>query len=341
MLISLVSLTTHAIPEKTMFKMDYEVQIGAYKLKGIESVTVESSADLLADQCKIMIPSMAYNKAYDVEKKIKRGDVVTVKLGYDSNLHTEFKGYLKAIHPNAPMKLECEDSIYLFRKEIKDKQFKKTNAVAILQYVIDQINPQLTGTKMKLVTDLSGLQFDTFTIVRANGYEVLEKLKSETGLAIYCRDNELHCHLLYTKKRGDVTYNFTKNLEDSDDLEYVRAQDVKVLVKVVGRTKKGATVEVEVGEKGGDVRTFQKPTISDKATLETVGREELKKLSFDGYKGAVKGWLLPVCEFGYSARLIDVDYPEREGRYYVNAVKTEFSSSGGRRTVTLGVKVSV
>ncbi|GAB3734917.1 hypothetical protein [Spirosoma lituiforme] len=339
-LFCLVILSKVKCTPPPMFKMDYDIQIGKVKLKGIESVTVDSSADLLSDQCKITLPGMAYNKAYDLEKVVKRGDAVTVKLGYDGNLHTEFKGYLKSIHPNTPMKLECEDSIYLFRKPIKDKQFKKTTAIDILQYVISQINPQLTGHKMKLVTDLSGLQFDSFTIVRANGYEVLEKIKSETGVAIYCRNDELHCHLLYTQKRGDVTYDFAKNLEESDGLEYVRAEDVKVLVKVVGRTKKGANIEVEVGEKGGDVRTFQKPTISDKATLEAVGKEELKKLSFDGYKGAVKGWLIPVCEIGYSAKLIDKDYPEREGRYYVNAVKTEFSSSGGRRTVTLGIKVS-
>ena len=342
LMIGLASLTTNAAPPNPMFTMNYEVQIGTAKLKGIESITIDSSADLLSDQCKIALPGMAYNKAYDVERAIKRGDAVTVRLGYDGQLHTEFQGYLKSIHPNTPMTLECEDSAYLFRKSIKDKQFKKTTAVAILQYVVDQVNAQLKPTeKMSLVTELDGMQFDTFTIVRSNGYEVLDKLKQETGLAIYCRGNELHCHLLYTKKTGDVTYDFARNLEESDGLEYVSAEDVKVLVKMVGKTKKGATIEVEVGEKGGDVRTFQRPSVSDKTTLETIGKEELKKLSFDGYKGAVKGWLIPVCEFGYSAKLIDPDYPTREGRYYVTAVKTEFSASGGRRTVTLGVKVSV
>lgn len=325
-----------------MFKMDYDIRIGSKKLQGVESVTIDSSADLLSDQCAIRVPAMAYNKAFDVEKLIKRGDAVTVKLGYNGKLVTEFTGYLKSIHPNAPMKLECEDSIYLFRKPIKDKQFKKTTAVEILNYIVSQINSQIAASqKMKLVTDLSGMQFDKFTIVRANGYEVLDKLKQETGLAIYCRGNELHCHLLYTKKTGDVTYDFSKNIEESDGLEYVRADDVKIRVKCIGRTKKGANIEVEVGEAGGDVRTFQKPTISDKATLETIAKQELKKLSFDGYKGAIKTWLIPDCEIGYSAKIIDKDYPEREGRYYVTGVKTEFSSSGGRRTVTLGVKVSV
>ncbi len=327
-------------PPIDMLKMDFEVTIGSLKLKGLESVTVESSADLLSDICSITLPGAQYNKAYDIEGKIKRGDTVSVKLGYNGQLHQEFSGYLKSIHPNTPMKLECEDSAYLFRKSIADKQFKKTTAVDVLKYVVDQVNKQ-NSKQIKLVTDLSGMQFDSFTIVRSNGYQVLEKLKQETGLGIYCRGNELHCHLLYTEKRGAVTYDFAKNIEDTDDLEYVRAADKVVQVKVIGRTKKGANVEATAGEAGGDVRTYQRPTISDKATLGKIADQELKKLSFDGYKGAVKGWLIPVCEIGYSAKLIDTEYPERQGSYYVNAVKTEFSKSGGVRTVTLGVKVSV
>ena len=323
-----------------MLKMCFEIQIGSVRLLGVESVSVESSVDLLADQATIQVPGMVFNKAYDIESKIKRGDKVVVKLGYDDDLHTEFTGYLKTIQPNSPLKLECEDSIYLFRRPVKDKAFTKTNVKVLLQYVLDQVNASLQPEqKMRLVTDLSGLQFDKFTLLRASGFEALEKLKQETGIAIYCRGNELHAHLRYTEKRGDVTYDFARNVEQSDGLEYVKATDLKYRVKVVGRTQKGANVEVEVGEPGGDLRTFQRPTISDKATLEKVAKEELKKLSYDGYKGAIKGWLIPVCEIGYSAKLVDQEYPERSGTYFVNSVKTEFSSSGGRRTVTLGLKL--
>jgi hypothetical protein len=332
--------TVTAKPASTMFKMDYEIEIGNVSLKGIESVTIESSVDSLVDRCTITVPGMIRNKAYQIEDKIKRGDKVAVKLGYDGNLQTEFVGYLRAVYPNNPMKLEFEDSIFLTRRDIKDKTFVKTNAVAILQYVVDELNKNLlVSQKFKLVTDMKGLQFDKFTILRANGFQVLDKLKQETGLAIYAKGNELHCHLKYTEKTGSVAYDFTRNVEESSDLQYVKKEDTKALVKVIGRTKKGANIEVEVGEKGGDVRTFQRPTISDKASLEIIAKEELKKLSFDGYRGSIKGWLLPICATGYTAKVVDPDYPERQGSYYVNAVKTEFSASGGRRTITLGVKV--
>lgn len=333
----LASLTTPASP---MFTMSSEVKIGPYEVRGFEAVTIEKSTEALADTATITVPGMAYNTALQVEDKIKRGDKVVIRLGYDGDLKTEFTGYLKSIHPNAPMKLECEDSIYLFRKPIKDKSFKKTTAKAILEYVVAQVNPQLKGDSVTLVTDVSGIQFDSFTIIRATAYEVLDKLKQETGCAIYCRGNDLHFHLAFTEKTGSAVYDFAKNVEVGSELEYVKAADKKVQIKVVGRSKKGATVEVEVGEKGGDSRTFQRPTVSDRATLEQIGKEELKKLSFDGYKGSIRAWLIPVVDTGYSARIIDSDYKEREGSYYVTGVKTEFSrSTGGRRTVSLGIKV--
>ncbi|WP_080058290.1 hypothetical protein [Spirosoma aerolatum] len=324
-----------------MFKMDYQIKIGGYSLQGLESVTVDSSADDLSDKCTIVVPAMSYNKGLAVEDKLKRGDVVSVMLGYNGNLYQEFTGYLKAIYPNAPMRLECEDAIYLFRKKIADKQFKKTTANEILAYVLSQINPQLSASqKMKLVASASGYQFDKFTIVRATGFEVLQKLKQDTGLGIYVRGNQLLCQGLYTERRGNAAYDFSRNIEASEGLEYVRREDRKVLVKMIGRTKKGVKVEVEVGESGGDMRTIQRPNVSSKETLELIGKNELTNQSFDGYRGAIKGWLVPTCEIGYTASVFDQDYPERNGKYYVKAVKTEFSSAGGRRTISLGIKVS-
>ena len=327
-----------------MFKMCFEVTIGAVKLRGIESISVDSSISLLSDQCTISLPSMAYNKAFDIESKVKRGDPVLVRLGYDDILQDEFKGYLRSIHPNSPMKLECEDAIYLFRKPIASKQFAKTSATVIARYIVDQINKQLPeAQKMRFITDVNtkGFEFDKFTIANANGVQALETLKEQTGYAIYCRGRELHMHLLYTEKRGNVNYDFTRNVEASEGLEYVKAEDIRTRVKIIGRSKKGKKVEAEAGEKGGNEIVIKLPTVIDKNALYKRANAELKKVCYDGYRGAIKGWLLPFCGIGYSAKVLDKDYPEREGIYFINAVKTEFSREGGRRTVSLGIRISV
>lgn len=335
-----ISVSAKPTPPDPMFQLSSEVRIGTYQVRGFEAITIERTVDQLADVATITLPSTVYNAALQVEDKIKRGDKVSIRLGYDDDRQTEFTGYLKSIHPNAPMRLECEDAIYLLRKPVKDKSLKKTNVKAILAYVVEQINGQLSEESVRLVSELDGLHFDSFTIIRSTGYEVLDKLKQETGCAIYMRGTDLHAHLAYTEKTGEVTYDFARNIEVGSDLEYVRVADRPMQITVVGRTKKGAHVEVKVGEKGGDSRTFQRPNVSDRVSLEIIGKEELKKLSFDGYKGTIRAWLAPMVTTGYSAKILDAEYPAREGTYYVSGVKTEFSASGGRRTVALGIKLS-
>jgi hypothetical protein len=326
-----------------MYNMVFEITIGIYKLyklSALERVSIERSQSLMSKSCRITVPGMIRGMSLDIEEKIKRGDEVTVKLGYDGVLKTEFTGYLKAIYQGSPMVIECEDSIYQTRRPIQSKVLKNVTVKEILEYVLSEINPKIK-TPFVLKTDVSGYKWDRFVIYDTTGYEVLDRLKKESGLMIYANGNEIHCHLAYTEKTGQCTYDFNKNIrEASKELKYVKAIDKKVLVKIEGRTPKGGTLEVEAGEKGGSVVTLDRPTINDRETLENIAKEELKRLSFDGYSGSIKGWLLPFCDVGFSAKIVDKDYPEREGIYYVTGTQVVFSKDGGVRTINLGVKLS-
>lgn len=327
--------------------MCHEIRIGNIKLQAIESVTVESSIDGLSDTCIITLPGSVFNQRLEFAEKIKRGDKVEVRLGYNEQLHTEFMGYVRTLNLTSPLKIECEDSAFLFRRPVKDKSFKKKTALDVLKYTIEQINLTLKpDEKLKLVSNLKGLQLDSFTIVNANGYEVLQKLKEEFGIGIYCRGKEVHCHLLYTEKRGYAVYDFAKNIEEGHNLEYVSAEERKVEVKVQGKVKRDGkskklkSMEVKAGKSGGNVITINRPGISDQKTLAAIARNNLKKYAYAGYEGSVRGWLWPICEIGYSVKLIDKEFPEREGVYFAKGVKTEFSRAGGVRTVGLGIKLS-
>lgn len=337
-LFALVLFTANLMAMPTL---TYDITIGNYKLSLLEKVTIETSQELLSDACNISLPGMVAGRAIQIEDKVKRGDIVTVKLGYDGDNIQEFKGYLKAIYPDTPMLLECEDSVYLFRKTVGNKILTKVGVKDILNYVLTDINKQVS-TPFKLVTDLSkdSYAWDKFTILNATGFEVLDKLRKESGLLIYVRGDELHCHLAYTQNTGRAIYDFAVNIESTNNLRYVSAKDEKVKVVVNGRTEKGAKLEVEQGEAGGDVITLQRPTISDKATLEAIAKEEVKRYTYDGYRGEIVGWLVPYCNTGYSVVIRDADYSDREGTYYVTGTKVEFSQNGGIRTVSLGAKIS-
>ena len=80
-----------------MYKMSWKISIGNYNLKMIESVNIKRSVESLADTATITLPATVFNKALNIDEKIKRGDAVKIELGYDDKLKSEFEGYLESI----------------------------------------------------------------------------------------------------------------------------------------------------------------------------------------------------------------------------------------------------
>lgn len=324
------------------FEMTYKIlfgttQFAVNQLKGITKVKINSSVDSLADTAIIEFPATIENVPYDVEKRLKRGNVVRIELGYNGQNNLEFLGYVRSISANNPCVVECEDGMFLFRKEIKGKVFGKTTVDAILQYVCSQIGV------FTLKSDLQGLKYDKFVIGNgASGFEVLQKIKEKFGINIYIKGGNLFANLKYTENSGSVVnYDFSKNVKASN-LKWVEEEDVKVEVRVrgVGADNK-QTETVSIGSKGGEVRKLpNKINVTDTATLEKVAREELKRLTYKGFRGDLTTWGIPFVDTGYTARIIDVDYEARTGGYFVKSVETEFSKNGFERKVTLGVKLS-
>lgn len=322
------------------FEMTYKVYFGnmlfaVSQLKAITRIKINTSVESLADTATIELPATIENVPYDITKKLKRGYVVRIELGYNNQNNLEFLGYVRSISANNPCVIECEDGMFLFRKEIKGKIFVKSTVAVILQYVCSQIGVY------KLKENLGGLKYDKFVIQNgATGFEVLQKLKESYGISIYVKGGDLVANLKYIERNGSVSFDFRRNVKESN-LEWVEEQDVKVEVRVrgVGADNK-QTETVSVGSKGGEVKKLpNKINVTDKATLDKIAREELKRLTYKGFRGDLTTWGIPFCDIGYSARIIDADYPDHEGTYFVKAVETEFSKKGFERKITLGEKL--
>lgn len=319
------------------FWMCHRVKIDDYIFKGISSVEIDSSVDSLSDTARIILPFMIQNVAFNLEQKFKRGQKVKIELGYNDEYQTEFEGYVRILSMNNPCVIECEDAMYLLRKEVPNKLFEKVSINTILQYVIDK-----TESKLSLKSSVSALKYDKFIIRNATGYEVLEKIKQAFGIAIYIKNNVLHASLKYTDKMGDVSLSMTENVKASN-LQYVTETDIKVQVKVKGIGKDNkTTADIQVGNKGGEVITMpDQLNITDKASLEAKAKEELKKYSYEGYRGEITTWGRPFCKIGYACKVQDKTYSFRDGKYYVKSVKVRFSKSNGyERILSLGIKLS-
>jgi hypothetical protein len=314
-------------------KMSWRIKIGSYTLKMLESVEINKSVDTLADTCVIKVPGTAYGAALQVEGKVKVGDAVKVELGYDENYLVEFEGFLQRIDTdNGSLTFNCEDGLFLLRKDVKDKQFKNAEMKEIAQYVVSQ-----TGSGLKVNCTLT-LKYDKFVISRATGYDVLKKLQEETASNIYIKDGALQIHPLYIEKGGDVIYSFQKNIE-SADLKYRKKEDRKVEVIVENTAPDGKKIEVRSGTTGGDKKTFSGAGMS-KDAMKKKADHEFAALSYDGYEGSITGWLIPLCEPTYSVKIKDDDYEFKTGIYYAIAVTTTMDSSGAKRKVQLGRRLA-
>ena len=315
--------------------MCHKITVGSYKLLLLESVNIVRSVDALADTAEIVLPGMVHNETIEVEDKIHVGDEVKVELGYNSKLETEFEGYVQRINTDGgSITIVCEDGLWLFRAAVKDKVYANADVNTILKDMCQQCG----GFDLKC--DYS-FKYDKFVVKNATGFDVLKKVQDEVKPNIYLKGNTLHVHPLYSEIFGEARYDFSKNIEAGcTQLEYRKKDDRKVLITVEGEKKNGDKVKVEVGSTGGDRVTLKLPGATDTESLRKLGEQALAERCYTGYRGSFDGWLWPYCDAGYKVSLKDPDYEYKDGTYYVTAVEVNYSQIGGKRTITLGKRLS-
>lgn len=317
-----------------MYTMQYDIQIGNYKLGMLDKVEIHKSVEQLADTAVITLPASQYNKALEVEDKLKRGDAVTIVFGYkESGMAKEFDGWLQRISTDGGnIVLHCEDDLFRFRKEIPNEVLKQVSLQTLLQKVINGC-----GLNLKVNCSYSWT-YDKFVINNASGFDVLKKVQEECGADIYVSGGELHVHPPGEKMYDERFYDLAINVEE-EGLTYRRAEDKKVKVVVKALLPDGTIKEVETGSTGGEKIEIKCAT-SDEASMKARGELEVKRRTFDGYEGSITGWLIPMCRPADSVTIRDEDYPYKDGTYFVTSVATEFGKEGGKRKIDLGFRLS-
>ena len=313
--------------------MQYDIQVGSYRLGMLDKVEIHKSVEQLADTAVITLPGAQYNNALQVEDKLKCGDGVTIRFGYkETGMELEFEGWLQRISTDGGnLRLHCEDALFLFRKELPNEVLKNVTLEALLKKVISGC-----GISVELSCSYSWT-YSKFVIENATGYDVLKKVQEESGADIYL-DDKLHVHPPGEIVGKERYYDLAVNVE-KEDLTYRRAEDKKVKVVVKALLPDGTVREIEAGSTGGDKIEIKCPT-SDEASMKARGDLEVKRRTFDGYEGSITGWLIPMCKPADSVTLKDKDYPYKDGTYFVTSVTTEFSKEGGSRKIDLGFRLS-
>lgn len=314
--------------------MVYDITVGGYKVGMLDSVEIHKSVELLADTAVVKLPGAQYNTALDVEERLKRGDAVSVKIGYnETGLVEEFRGWLQSVSTDGgSIGLTCEDDLFTFRKSLGNVVLKNVTLASLLDKVIKELE-----LGYKVLCSYSWT-YSKFVINNATGYDVLKKVQDESGADIYLKDGTLHIHPPGEVVGDERIYDFMLNVEEAG-LTYRKAEDKKVCVVVKALMPDGTVKEMETGSTGGDKVEVKCPA-SDDASMKARGELEVRRRSFDGYDGDITTWLIPECLPGDSATLHDGDYPEKDGTYFVRSVTTTFSKEGGKRKIELGFRLS-
>lgn len=318
-----------------MYILNWDIRIGKYKVQTLKEVQIKTSVLNLSDTATIEMPGQYLNTWRTIEDKVHVGDPVTIQLGYNNDLETEFTGYLKRIsRDNNSLVLECEDALYLMDKAVAEMEYKQITIEALLNKITSQVDPDIT------VECEYNFTYEKMVVFKSTALDVLKKIHSDTKANIWFEGKTLHIHPVYDPQEGDepVIYDTEVNVQ-SNELKWKDETDRKVTVEVKFAGPDGKLTTKEYGPKSNNsVKVSRYVDASDENSLKKAAENEYNLWNYNGYEGSFTGWLIPVVKAGGSVILRDKKRKET-GKYYVTGVEIEFGQSGAKRKVTLGRKL--
>lgn len=322
------------------FVLKSNITIGPYKDVKVNDVKIKKSMFNYADRAVIKVPISARVRQVNglisetstaTAALITEGMPVNIELGYNDRLVNEFVGFVARVNLTTPCEIECEGYSYLLRKKRYLKAFKNTTLKELLQYLVN-------GTDITLSPLIPELKVAKWVMNNQSGTEVLEAIKKELLVAIFFTGNELYAGLQYLQEKATTKYRIGWNVIKDNELKLREAKNQEVIVVIKGERPDGSKVTARMGEKG-EIKQITSHAVTDPAALKAIAGSEQRKLSYDGYEGKILTFLQPYCEPGYAALIDDPKYPQRSGKYLVDAVEVSFGMTGGRRSIEIGFKL--
>lgn len=303
----------------------------------VNEVQVKRSIHNLGATAVIKVPATAVLKRkghapthIETVQQVNIGDPVAIRLGYNGQLNTEFTGYVKNINHKIPLEIECEDEFYNIR-QLTCRYSKETTR---LNECIGELFPEVETGK------IAELTLRNFIVNDDSGAWVLNKLKSEYGLTVFFDiEGRLNVGSPIDFEGETIKYRMHYNVVKDDELKYQQAENNKAFIKAVCYLNDGTQVKSEAGQRGGKEQTIYFYDVENETDLKAIAEDELRKYSFDGYRGKFTTFLIPYALPGMIAALEDPAYPELDGHYFIESTEVTFGTGGARRTVEIGRKV--
>jgi hypothetical protein len=325
------------------FKLQCLINIGTLEIRGgiNEASKIKRGVKEIVDTGLLKIPAVGrivYASAnqpdsslpttsIETSKLWQEGDPITIQLGYNGDLRTEFKGFVRRVTASVPVEVQCEGYAWQLRRKRLLKSYK---SVALKDFLKDLI----ASTDITLSPFIPDMTLTNLTINHANALKTLEYVKEKLHLSVYFQFDVLYVGLEEGVPGNPVKFRLGWNCVRDDNLKYRLAADNEVLVRLVtGKGKNNKRTLIEVGDPGGSLITKYIANITDQATLQAIANDLLQKAKYTGYEGYISGLLQPYCQPCDTAVIIDQLYNVMGGSCFVEAAEIEFTMKGATRKV--------
>lgn len=304
------------------------------RLTQVTEIVIETSWNLLTATAEIVLPRNI--KTFDKQKVkeiFRKGDAVIISFGYDGKNNEEFRGYISEISADIPIRIKMQDEMW----KLKQIEVNYSSPNVSLQEFLNTILPGYS------IDALEGVQLGSIRFSKTTASEVLEKLKQDPWkLSSY-----------FITKGGKPTLVCGKNYSDNDSvsipfhlerncvsqsLNYVRKDDISVLIKGVSTLNDGTKIEVEYGDKNGQTRQLVHYN-KTKSELEVLVKLDYEKYKQDRFDGTFIAFGIPSVAHGARITLRSGLYEDRNGTYLVEGVTKTFGKDGIRQVIKLDARV--
>jgi hypothetical protein len=286
-------------------------------IKRINSCRIESSWETLTDTATIVLPrNIKEFNAYGVKSYFQKGDPVEIYLGYDYNLVLEFTGFISEISSEIPVKIKCDDYMYLLKKHPVNVSMRSTKLSDLIKMIVPA----------GIECDVADINIGTKRFPNTTAAKILEELQGN-NIYSYFVGKKLIVGKIYTDDVAEpVEFNFEKNVVD-DALQHKNKEDVIIKIIATSTLPKGEKLKAEFGDDFGQEQHLSYYNITVQAELLKLAKADYDKYKVDRIDGNITIFGVPSVSHGMKGKILSNQFPERNGTYYIKKVVKEFDDS--------------
>lgn len=325
-----------------MLKLCSEITIEGDKtwlFNAVADCNIVEDVSTLTDTCEIQLPKkIKWQEAVAKNGKppIKRGDKITIKLGYDGDLQTRFTGFIRSVDAKVPITIKCEDGMFVLKShKVKPKAFKNASLHEIMSYLLE-------GTSIQFQLMDKNIKVGNWRLTKTHASEELQELKEKMMLSSYFRringESILYIGLAYPlDNRKKVKFTHGKNIID-ENFEYRDKEDIRVRCEAQSFNAKNKKVTYEYGDKDGDVIKIRMDGLTENE-LKKYAIEAVERYKQSGFKGSFETFGQPEVS---KCDMVEIHASDgNSGVYLVKKLEIEFGTNGYRQKIELGQPLTI